>query len=92
MNEQKLQNKIIKDLEAKGYYVNKIITSNHAGCPDLIACTPTGKFLAIEVKTIQGRASKLQETHMKRIQTNEGQAFICYGWEDYERKLKQVKL
>ena len=37
MTEQQIQNKRIKELEADGYYVIKLIKTNKNGIPDIIA-------------------------------------------------------
>ena len=37
MTEQQIQAKIIKKLEAQGYYVIKLVQTNKPGIPDLIA-------------------------------------------------------
>ena len=67
MTEQQLQSKKIKELEAEGYYVIKLIKTNKNGIPDLVALHPTNKVLFVEVKTKKGRVSKLQEYRIKEL-------------------------
>lgn len=81
MSEQKLQAKIIKWLEANGYYVVKTIVSNKKGVPDILACAPGGRFVGIEVKYGSNKASKLQEYNLKRIKQNGGIAILAYHLE-----------
>lgn len=66
--EQQLQAKKIKELEAEGYYVIKLITTNKNGIPDLIAIPPNSGVLFIEVKKSGGRVSKLQEYRLSELQ------------------------
>ena len=40
MTEQQIQSRRIKELEAKGYYVIKLVKTNKNGIPDLIAIPP----------------------------------------------------
>ena len=40
MTEQQVQSKKIKELEAEGYYVLKLIKTNKNGIPDLLALHP----------------------------------------------------
>tara|TARA_R110000824_G_scaffold21748_17_gene80842 strand:+ start:1600 stop:1839 length:240 start_codon:yes stop_codon:yes gene_type:complete len=68
MTEQHIQGKRIKELEAEGYYVLKLMKTNKNGIPDLIAIPPNCGVLFSEVKTKRGRVSKLQEYRMKELQ------------------------
>ena len=58
MTEQQIQSKRIKQLEAEGYYVIKIIKANKNGLPDILALHPDKGVLFSEVKTPEGRLSK----------------------------------
>lgn len=68
MREQDIQAKRIKQLEAEGYYVIKLITTNKNGIPDLIAIHPELGVLFSEIKTEKGRLSKLQEYRLKELE------------------------
>lgn len=61
MTEQQLQSKRIKELEAEGYYVIKLVKTNKNGIPDLIAIPFGSDVLFVEVKSSSGKVSKLQE-------------------------------
>lgn len=67
MTEQQIQSKRIKDLEAQGYYVIKLIRTNKNGIPDLLAIPPDSNVLFIEVKRPGKKPSKLQEYRMKEL-------------------------
>lgn len=90
MTEQQIQKKIIKWLEDNSYYVIKIVTANKSGVPDIIACDKDGKFVAIEVKTpkTKNNTSKLQEYNIKKINDNNGTAFVAYSIECLINKLR----
>lgn len=68
MTEQKIQSKRIKELEAQGYYVIKLIKTNKNGIPDIIAIPPNSDVLLVEVKAKNGRLSSLQEYRLKELQ------------------------
>jgi hypothetical protein len=68
MTEQQIQAKRIKQLEAEGYYVLKLIKTNRNGIPDIIAIPPNSGVLFSEVKTKTGRLSKLQEYRLKELE------------------------
>jgi Holliday junction resolvase len=67
MREQQIQSKRIKELEAEGYYVIKLIKTNKNGIPDLIAIPPGADVLFSEIKTKNGKLSKLQEYRLGEL-------------------------
>jgi len=67
MTEQQIQTKRIKELEAEGYYVIKLIKTNKNGITDLIAIPPDCDVLFSEVKRSTGKLSKLQEYRLKEL-------------------------
>lgn len=67
MTEQQIQAKRIKQLEAEGYYVLKLIKTNKNGIPDLIAIPPNCGVLFSEVKKPDGRLSAIQEYRLKEL-------------------------
>ena len=68
MTEQQIQSKRIKELEAKGYYVIKLVKTNKNGIPDLIAIPRDSGVIFSEVKTLKGKVSKLQEYRLKELE------------------------
>ena len=69
MTEQQIQSKRIKQLEAEGYYVIKLIKTNKNGIPDIIAIPPNSNVIFSEVKKPRGRLSKLQEYRLKELES-----------------------
>lgn len=67
MTEQQIQSKRIKELEAEGYYVIKLIKTNKNGIPDLLAIPPNANVLFSEVKTPKGVVSELQKYRHKEL-------------------------
>jgi hypothetical protein len=70
MTEQQIQSKRIKQLEAEGYYVLKLIKTNKNGIPDLLAIPPDCEVLFSEIKQPNGKLSKLQEYRLKELKTH----------------------
>lgn len=69
MTEQQIQAKRIKELEAEGYYVIKLMKTNKNGIPDLIAIPPDADVLFSEVKKYNGQLTKLQEYRLKELKS-----------------------
>ena len=67
--EQQVQSKLIKELEAKGYYVLKLVKTNKNGIPDVLAIPPDSDVEFYEVKRKNGKASKLQEYRLKELES-----------------------
>jgi Holliday junction resolvase len=67
VTEQQIQSKRIKELEAEGYYVIKLIKTNKNGIPDLIAIPPNSNVIFSEVKRPSGKLSRLQEYRLKEL-------------------------
>ena len=67
MTEQQIQSKRIKELEADGYYVIKLIKTNKNGIPDIVAIPPNSNVIFSEVKTKKGKLSPLQEFRLKEL-------------------------
>ena len=87
MSEQKLQAKIIKWLQSQGHYVFKTIVCNRNGIPDIIGCTTSGRFFAIEVKYGANKASKLQDWNIKEIKQRGGIALVAYSLEEVKQSI-----
>ena len=62
-----IMNKIIKKMEANGYYVLKLSKTNNQGIPDLLGLKKDEPLFFIEVKTNKGVVSPLQLYRQKRI-------------------------
>jgi Holliday junction resolvase len=77
--ESKIQAKIIKKLEAEGYFVIKLIKTNKNGIPDLLAVKGNEcKF--VEVKTPTGKLSELQKLRIEQLKKLGIDATV---WTDY---------
>ena len=79
MTEQKIQSQRIKQLEAEGYYVIKLLKTNKNGIPDLVAIPPNCGVLFSEVKRPEGKLSKLQEFRLKELKEHGFETQIYRG-------------
>lgn len=86
MTEQQIQAKKIKELEAQGYYVIKLMKTNKNGIPDLLAIPPNSDVLFIEVKRPDGKLSKLQEYRINELKANNIRTEIYRGDNNQKKK------
>lgn len=70
MSESKFQRQVIKEYEAKGYYVIKLVRTNKNGIMDLLALKPKEEPIFIEVKgkdTPQSALQKYREEELRKF-------------------------
>ena len=87
-SEQKLQSKIISDLNKRGWIVVKTITLSKAGFPDIFAFK-NGRAVFFEVKAKKGVKSQLQQYRIEQLQQ---QGFMAEFIDDYEDYLKIIQI
>ena len=86
--EQKLQSKIIADLDKRGWIVVKTITLSKAGFPDIFAFN-NGKTMFFEVKAKKGVRSQLQQYRIEQLQQ---QGFTAEFIDDYADYLRIINI
>ena len=79
MTEKQIQSNKIKELEALGYYVIKLIKTNKNGIPDILALHPTEGIMFYEIKKPTGKVSKLQQYRIKELKDYGFTAEVHYG-------------
>tara|TARA_Y100000361_G_scaffold72128_1_gene63876 strand:- start:5996 stop:6238 length:243 start_codon:yes stop_codon:yes gene_type:complete len=79
MSEGQVQSKKIKELEAEGYYVIKLMKTNKNGIPDLIALKENEAPYFIEVKTNKGKLSPLQAYRIDELKELGFKVDVHYG-------------
>ena len=75
MKEQDYQSKVIKRFEKNGYYVINLIKTNKSGISDLLALKNGEPPIFIEMKSLVGKLSRLQEY---RLQEQKSMGFKVY--------------
>ena len=93
MSESAFQSKVIKYLERMGGYVINTHggTQTKVGTPDLIVCW-RGVFLAIELKTDEGRIRPKQKEELRKISEAGGIAMSLRPsqWESFKDELQSI--
>ncbi len=86
-SESKIQTKILQWLKKNNYWVFKTILCNRNGIMDIIACSPKGMFVGIEVKSSTGQPSRLQSYNIQEVVNRGGIAFIARSVDDVIKNL-----
>lgn len=79
--EQKLQTKILEWLKDHNFWAIKVIVSSKTGTMDIIACSPKGRFVGIEVKLGANKPSALQSYNVAEVKKRNGIAFVTWDLE-----------
>lgn len=91
--EKQFENKIKSFLKDKGIYHFKFWAGPYSkvGIPDIIACV-NGRFVGIEVKGPNGRASEIQKYNIKKINESGGLAYILYpkDFDSFKNDMEEI--
>lgn len=79
--ESKLQRKVVAWLKDNGFWVTKVIVCTVSGTPDVLACSPKGRFVGVELKHGSNALSELQKYHIEEIKLRGGLAFAAWDLE-----------
>lgn len=93
--EQKIQKKILDFLYKKGFIAakfNNIGIFSTPGFPDIVCCSPKGRFIAIEVKVPGEKPKPHQQAYIDAINKLNGVAFYATSVNEVENKLKEKAL
>ena len=92
MLERQIQNKIIKHLKKTypGAVVLKLTEETNCGVPDLLFIW-SGRTIFFEVKRPGGRIYPIQTSVIRRINANDGEAYVVYSVADVENSIKLDK-
>lgn len=90
MSESKAQAKILKWLDKMGYLTVKVVIANKSGIADIIACSPTGRYIEIEVKFGTNKLSALQEYRLAEVKKRGGVSIAAWCLEDVIEGLKEA--
>lgn len=92
--EKNFENKVKKFLKDRNcwhvkYFANR---NTRAGVPDILACV-NGRFVAIEVKAENGRATELQKWNCEKIRESGGIAIVLYpaDWDKFVELVNQLR-
>ena len=94
MKEKAFENKVKAFLKKDGCYFVKYFgcAFTQAGVPDLLCCVG-GRFVAVELKSENGKPSNLQIYNIEEIKKSGGIAFVLYpqNFEEFKTVIRKLK-
>lgn len=61
------------------------------GSSDIIACSPDGKFIAIECKSTKGKLTRAQQEFLKKVESLGGKALVVKNIDELISLLKEER-
>ncbi len=92
VKEQVIQKNIIEYLKKNGFLAFVYTASGYyakAGLPDIMGCTPQGKFIGIEVKRPGQKPKPIQMAYINAINSIGGIGMWATSVEEVENELKK---
>lgn len=85
---------LVKD--KAGELVPRRVAEKDEGTPDLLCCSPTGRFTGIELKTDKknfpkNKREKKQKEHLEKIDKQGGIALVIDSIEELQEEIRRVK-
>ena len=81
MLEKDIEAAMGKALKAQGCMWLKFVSPGCAAVPDRICITAEGRVVFVELKTITGRLTPLQEQMIKELRKHHAEVEVVYGME-----------
>ena len=77
-----LQRLVIKTMESRGYLVINVTAATKNGVSDLLCCSSTGTFVALEIKGRGDTLKPLQANFLAECRVRGGQGRVVKSIED----------
>lgn len=91
MTEKNLESKLRAEIKNLGGVAYKFLSPGNSGVPDRIILLPGGKIIFAELKTDEGKLSKLQELQITRIKNLGFDARVVRGLAGVEELLDEIR-
>lgn len=69
----------------------RAIKMGTTGSSDIIACSPDGKFIAIECKSTKGKLTRAQQEFLKKVESLGGKALVVKNIDELISLLKEER-
>lgn len=90
MLESEIERRMTAMITRLGGLSYKFASPNNPGVPDRIVITPEGRIIFVELKTLTGRLSPIQERQIKCLRSLRQDVRVVYGWEEAQAFVEEV--
>lgn len=91
MTEKQVEQRLVNGVKALGGSAYKFVSPGNVGVPDRLVVMPGGRVFFVELKTDNGRLSKMQARQMERLMELRQQVECLHGRGDVDRFLKKLE-
>ena len=90
MLEKEIERRMCGLIKKRGGLTYKFTSPNHPGVPDRIVLTPGGAVWFVELKTVSGRLSAVQEWRKRELEERGANVRVIHGWEAAKTFVEEV--
>lgn len=90
MLEKNLQQKIMQFCKQNAILCVKVDSTSTRGWPDLLVLLPCGLVLFVELKTVTGQLSKLQEFTHQQIKSKKGKVYVIRELQEFKELIASI--
>lgn len=91
MTEKNLESKLRTEIKKMGGIAYKFLSPGNSGVPDRIILLPGGKIIFAELKTDEGKLSRLQEMQIARIKALGFDVRVVRGLAGVEELIDEIR-
>lgn len=92
MTESQIEKWLGKQLRMMGCLYYKFVSPGTDGVPDRIIITPDGAIVFVELKTTDGKLSRMQQYQIGRIRKHNCIVWVSHGIEDARQLVEVVRI
>lgn len=89
VRERKIEDYFRSQIESLGGITRKIMKTNRSGFPDQLAIVH-GEIYIVEVKTISGVLSSVQEREIRRLRNAGATVYVAFGREGVDNVIRDI--
>ena len=90
MIEKQIEKRLTEMVKERGGLCLKFTAPGMRGAPDRIVITPEGRVIFVELKTVSGRLSKIQERVIRKLRECNADVRTLKGLNDVKRFIREV--
>ena len=90
MRESAIEARLVRRVRERGGLCYKFVSPGNRGVPDRLVIAPDGRVFFVELKSQNGRLSKLQKFQMSELKARNVDVYVLYSVEHVEEFMREV--